>query len=42
MITHFDTDIDTIFEPLLTACGELGQNRVADKVVFAILLTFCR
>jgi len=26
----------------LAACGELGQNDMADKVVSTIFLTFCR
>jgi hypothetical protein len=40
VITSFD--IDSIFEALLAACGELGQNHMADKVVSTIFLTFCR
>jgi hypothetical protein len=40
VITRIHTDIDNIFEPLMTACGELGQNHMADKVVSTIFLTF--
>jgi hypothetical protein len=40
MITH--VDIDTIFEPLVTACAKFEQNHVAAKLASAIFLTFCR
>jgi hypothetical protein len=42
MVTHFGIAIDTIFEPLVTVCGELGQNHVPAKVASAVLLTLCR
>jgi len=37
MITHFDIVINTIFEPLVTACDKLGQNCVTDKVASDIV-----